>query len=62
MFSPPRRRAATLLADAYAQADRCRSSLHCRVCRSTRAVAINENNQIIGDNCFQDCGLRRPSA
>ena len=28
----------------------------------TRAIAINENNQIIGDNCFQDCGLRRASA
>jgi probable HAF family extracellular repeat protein len=28
----------------------------------TRAVAITENNQIIGDNCFQDCGLRRGSA
>ena len=28
----------------------------------TRAIAINENNQIIGDNCFQDCGLRRGSA
>ena len=26
----------------------------------TRAVAINENNQIIGDNCFADCGLRAP--
>ena len=24
----------------------------------TRAFAINEHNQIIGDNCFQDCGLR----
>jgi len=28
----------------------------------TRAIAINEHNQIIGDNCFQDCGLRRGSA
>ena len=27
-----------------------------------RAIAINERNQIIGDNCFQDCGLRRGSA
>ncbi len=24
----------------------------------TRAIAINERNQIIGDNCYQDCGLR----
>jgi probable HAF family extracellular repeat protein len=28
----------------------------------TRAVAINEHNQIVGDNCFEDCGLRRGSA
>jgi probable HAF family extracellular repeat protein len=26
----------------------------------TRAVGINENNQIIGDNCFADCGRRAP--
>ncbi|MEP7225582.1 MAG: hypothetical protein ABI783_11580 [Actinomycetota bacterium] len=26
----------------------------------TRAVAINEHNQIIGDNCFTDCGIRAP--
>jgi probable HAF family extracellular repeat protein len=24
----------------------------------TRALAINERNQIIGDNCFMDCGFR----
>ena len=24
----------------------------------TRAIAINEHNQIIGDNCFQDCSRR----
>ena len=26
----------------------------------TRAIAINENNQIIGDNCLDDCGRRAP--
>jgi len=25
----------------------------------TRALAINDHNQIIGDNCYADCGLRR---
>jgi probable HAF family extracellular repeat protein len=24
----------------------------------TRAIDINENNQIVGDNCLDDCGLR----
>jgi len=28
----------------------------------TRAIAINEHNQIIGDNCFADCGERQPWA
>jgi len=26
----------------------------------TRAIAINEHDQIIGDNCFGDCGRRAP--
>ena len=26
----------------------------------TRAIAINEHNQIIGDNCADDCGRRAP--
>jgi hypothetical protein len=25
----------------------------------TRAIAINGENQVIGDGCFDDCGLRR---
>jgi probable HAF family extracellular repeat protein len=28
----------------------------------TRAIAINDRNQIIGDNCLADCGSREPSA
>jgi uncharacterized membrane protein len=24
----------------------------------TRAIAINENNQIVGDNCYDDCERR----